>query len=61
MIFAHNPGISYFANRISNALLMEVPTCGIIKCNVKQTKKWEEIDFDQIEIESHYFPKSEIY
>ena len=61
MIFAHNPGMSYFANRISNALLMEVPTCGIIKCNVKQTKKWEEIDFDQIEIESHYFPKSEIY
>lgn len=42
MLFSHNPGITSFANSISNANIENIPTCGIVKIDF-DINKWNEI------------------
>jgi phosphohistidine phosphatase len=38
-VFSHNPGITDFANGLSDARIDNIPTCGIFAVSV-ETKKW---------------------
>jgi phosphohistidine phosphatase len=40
-IFAHNPGITEFANELTNTRIEDMPTCGIFAVEV-DTKNWLE-------------------
>ncbi|MDB5191244.1 MAG: histidine phosphatase family protein [Segetibacter sp.] len=42
-IFSHNPGITEFANSLSNARINNMPTCGIfaVKANIKLWKDFK--------------------
>ena len=55
-IFAHNPGITEFANICCEANVMNVPTCGIIRlrCDIDN---WYNFEPDQLVLENIYFPK----
>jgi len=49
-IFSHNPGITDFANTLSEARVDNIPTCGIFAVNI-ETQKWS--DFK--EASKHFF------
>ncbi len=42
MLFSHNPGITSFANSISDAAIENIPTCGIVRIDF-DINKWNEI------------------
>lgn len=55
-IFSHNPGISYFANSLSNFNIIDMPTCGIFIVQAA-IDTWEQFS---IGVNSHVaflFPK----
>lgn len=39
-VFSHNPGITEFANELTDARIDNIPTCGVFAIRV-HTKKWE--------------------
>lgn len=51
-IFSHNPGITVFANELTNVHVDDMPTCSIFAINV-DTKKWKE--FEQAEKQFWFF------
>ena len=57
-IFSHNPGITDFANSLTNERIDNIPTCGIFALKVK-TKHWN--DFKEAEKEFLFFdyPRNE--
>ncbi len=59
MIFAHNPGISYFVNRLSKPLMMEIPTCGVIRVKTN-ADNWSNVNFDNLELVAYYIPEDHI-
>jgi len=52
MIFAHNPGITDFANELTNARIDNMPTCSIFAVRV-QADQW--FDFDEAEKSFWFF------
>jgi phosphohistidine phosphatase len=58
-IFSHNPGITDFANTLTNQRIDNIPTCGIFALKIP-IKKWS--DFEPVEKEFWFFdyPKAEI-
>lgn len=42
MLVGHNPGITYFANRLLDDSIENIPTCGIVACEL-DIKSWKEI------------------
>lgn len=55
-LFAHNPGITYFANLICEANIDNVATCGILLMHA-DVKHWHEIDANDIVLDHYLFPK----
>ena len=57
-IFSHNPGITGFANLISNTRIDNIPTCGVFAIKV-EANKWS--DFKDAKKEFWFFdyPKAE--
>jgi phosphohistidine phosphatase len=57
-IFSHNPGITDFANSLTNEKIDNIPTCGIFAVKIK-TKHWS--DFKEAEKEFLFvdYPKAE--
>lgn len=55
-IVGHNPGITDFANLISDDNIENIPTLGIValKCAVK---KWEECKYHNAKVEFFIYPK----
>jgi phosphohistidine phosphatase len=51
-IFSHNPGITAFANDLTNVHVDDMPTCGIFAINV-DIKKWK--DFEEGEKQFWFF------
>jgi phosphohistidine phosphatase len=41
-VFSHNPGITDFANLLTNARIDNIPTCGIFAVNIK-TNHWKDL------------------
>jgi phosphohistidine phosphatase len=56
-IFSHNPGITDFANSLTDGRIDNIPTCGIFAIKIK-TKHWS--DFKQAEKEFWFsdYPKA---
>lgn len=55
-LFAHNPGITYFANLVCEANIDNVSTCGILIMHA-DVDNWHEIDASDIRLDSYIFPK----
>lgn len=51
-VFSHNPGITDFANMLTNARIDDIPTCGIFAVKIK-TDSW--INFEKAEKEFWFF------
>jgi len=43
MLFAHNYGITYFANYISNSSIDNIPTCGLVRIDF-DIDSWKDIE-----------------
>ena len=54
--FSHNPTITYFSNKLGNASLDNVPTCGVVHFESK-ANKWSEVGEHNTKMVNFYFPK----
>ena len=52
----HNPGITYFANSLSNYNISNIPTSGIFRVDF-ETEKWSDTDFGKGKFMSFDYPK----
>lgn len=55
-IFGHNPGFTYFANRVCDIDIANVPTTGIV-CVTFDVNKWKDIGFGKGNLEYFEYPK----
>ena len=51
-VFSHNEGITYFANRLTNVRIDNIPTCGVFAVKIK-CDRWK--DFADAEKEFWFF------
>jgi phosphohistidine phosphatase len=59
MIFAHNPGLTDFVNRLSRAPVIDnIPTCGIIALELA-VDSWKDVTWETGELDFLDYPKSE--
>ncbi len=56
MVFAHNPGLTDFANKLADKPIDNIPTCGIVALNFK-TDLWDEINNHNSEVIFFEYPK----
>lgn len=57
LLFGHNPGLTEFANSLLNESIDNIPTCGIVKAQLK-IDRWKDAAFGCGELEFFDFPKS---
>jgi phosphohistidine phosphatase len=57
MIFGHNPGLTDFVNRLTDSHIDNVPTCGIVACELA-VESWRQIDWGVGKVAFFDFPKS---
>ena len=57
-IFSHNPGITGFANLLSDTHIDNIPTCGVFAIKI-DIKKWEDFRDGKKEFWFFDFPKAE--
>ncbi|WP_316840163.1 SixA phosphatase family protein [Pedobacter gandavensis] len=56
-LFGHNPGLTEFANYLSNANIYNIPTCGTVLIEFP-FEKWEQISHHTGNLLAFDFPKS---
>ena len=56
-LFSHNPGITDFANSLTNTRIDNIPTCGIFAVKIK-VKHWKEFKEGQKEFWFADYPKA---
>lgn len=56
MIFGHNPTFTDIANRFSEDIIENVPTCGVV-CIKSRVEKWNELFEGNSRIAASWFPK----
>lgn len=56
MIFGHNPTFTDIANRFSEDIIENVPTCGVV-CIKSGAEKWNELFEGNSRIAASWFPK----
>jgi len=57
MLFGHNPGLTEFTNVLLNETIDNIPTCGIVKGNLK-IDRWKDASFGCGKLASFDFPKN---
>lgn len=57
LLFGHNPGLTEFANALTNEYIDNIPTCGIVKVHLK-IDRWKDASFGCGSLEFFDFPKS---
>ncbi|MEY4931219.1 MAG: hypothetical protein RI909_1943 [Bacteroidota bacterium] len=57
LLFGHNPGLTEFANALTNESIENIPTCGIVKCHLK-IERWKDVTFGCGALNFFDFPKS---
>lgn len=57
LIFGHNPGLTDFVNRLTDARIENVPTCGIVACTLN-IESWKGTQWGNGEVEFFDYPKS---
>jgi phosphohistidine phosphatase len=58
-IFSHNPGITDFANSLTDTRIDNIPTCGIFAVKIN-TKHWKDFKEDKKEFWFADYPKAEL-
>src|SRR5689334_22060285 len=56
LIFGHNPGLTDFANRLTDTIIDNIPTCGIVACNLN-IDSWKQLDWGKGKVEFLDYPK----
>ena len=56
MMFGHNPGITWFANLLSNGSIENIPTCGIVAIDFK-VKSWSDVSSGSGSLRFFEYPK----
>jgi phosphohistidine phosphatase len=56
MLFGHNPGLTDFAERLTNVLIRNIPTCGIVACSFL-ISSWREVNWGKAKLDFFDFPK----
>jgi phosphohistidine phosphatase len=56
MIFGHNPGLTEFVNRLSDADINNVPTCGVVACSLS-IASWSDLKWGEGKIDFFDYPK----
>jgi phosphohistidine phosphatase len=58
MLFAHNPGLTDFANRLSGKLVTDnIPTCGVVALRIP-VPSWKQLNWGEGEVLFFDFPKN---
>ena len=55
-IFGHNPGFTYLANRLCDADIENVPTCGVV-CITFDVDSWKDVNFGKGALKFFEYPK----
>jgi len=56
MLYGHNPGFTDFVNRLTKSHIDNIPTCGIVSCQIN-TEKWNEVRWGSGKVQYFDFPK----
>ena len=56
LIFGHNPGLTDFTNRLTDTIIDNVPTCGVVACSF-HIGSWKEVDWKSGKVEFFDYPK----
>ena len=56
LIFGHNPGLTDFVNRLTDSIIDNIPTCGIVACKLT-IDSWKQTDWGKGVVELFDFPK----
>ncbi|MCA4900520.1 MAG: SixA phosphatase family protein [Bacteroidota bacterium] len=59
LIFGHNPGLTEFANRLSNENIDNIPTAGVV-CISLSANKWKHIEWGSGKLVFFDFPKKRV-
>ncbi|MFZ2904924.1 MAG: histidine phosphatase family protein [Cyclobacteriaceae bacterium] len=59
ILFGHNPGITDFVNKLTDARIDNVPTCGIVACTV-EVDSWKKIAWGGGKVDFFDFPKMKV-
>jgi phosphohistidine phosphatase len=57
-LFGHNPGITYLANLIKQAVTDNIPTCGMIICEMPPQTAWKKAKWSKMKLISILTPKN---
>jgi phosphohistidine phosphatase len=55
-IFGHNPGLTDFLNRFSDASIDNIPTCGVARIDV-EIDTWKKFSSERGKLMAFYYPK----
>ena len=55
-IFGHNPGMTDFLNRFSDASIDNIPTCGVARIDV-DIDTWKKFSYERGKLLAFYYPK----
>ena len=56
MIFAHNPGVTFFVNDMTGADIHNIPTCGVAELRL-EIDEWAEAEYGMAELIDFDYPK----
>ncbi len=56
-LFSHNPGITDFANTLTEQKIDNIPTCGVFAINIK-LKTWKDFEKAKKQFLFFYYPKN---
>lgn len=56
LMFGHNPGLTDFVNRLAEAFIDNIPTCGIVSFSLP-VDSWKELAWGEAKIEFFDYPK----
>lgn len=56
-IFGHNPGLTDFVNRLTNTLIDNIPTCGVVACKLN-IDFWKQLSWGTGNVEFFDYPKN---
>jgi len=56
LIFGHNPGLTDFVNNLTDAIIKNIPTCGIVACKLN-IESWKQADWGKAHVEFFDYPR----
>jgi phosphohistidine phosphatase len=58
ILFGHNPGLTEFANRLTESRIDNIPTCGILSCKL-DVSSWQKVKWGKAQVKFFDYPKKE--